>query len=99
MENNIRHKYIAETLGAKMNFKIEAVCFCDVAVCHDGNEKFYRTNNANYSHVHYVVTERTMEFAISLVLVVRLKNIKKDRARFTARQSSSKTNHEVSNKM
>ena len=40
--------------------------------------KNFITNNANYSHVHYVVTDRTIEFAISLVLVVRLKkNLKK----------------------
>ena len=69
MENNIRHKYIAEILEAKMNFKIEAVCFCDVAVCHNGNgERFHQTNNANYSQVHYEVIDRAIEFAISLVL-------------------------------
>ena len=69
MENNIRHRYIAETLGAKMNFKFEAVCFCGVAVCHNGNdEKFHRTNKANYSQVHYEVTDRAIEFAISIVL-------------------------------
>ena len=52
-----------------MNFKIEAVCFCDVAVCHNGNdEKFHPTNNENYSQVHYEVIDRAIEFAISLVL-------------------------------
>ena len=69
MENNIRHKYITETRGAKMIFKIEAVCFCDVAVCHNGNdEKFHRTNNANYGQVHYEVIDLAIELASSLVL-------------------------------
>ena len=61
-----------------MNFKIEAVCFCDVAVCHNGNdEKFHRTNNENYSQVHYEVTDRATEFAISLVLCMNMKIKKK----------------------
>ena len=40
-------------------------------------KKFYRTNNANYSYVHYVVTDRTIEFAISVLLVMRIKKVEK----------------------
>ena len=39
-----------------MNFKIEAVLICDVAVCHRGNdEEFHMTNNAFKITVNYIM--------------------------------------------